>query len=314
MGETSISWCHYTFNLWWGCFKVSPGCTNCYAAAFDRRVHGKASDHWERTGGRWFQSDEYWQQPLKWNEKAKREGVRYRVFCGSMMDWLEQHPNPEINRQMDAYRGRLFELIKRTPYLDWLLLTKRPQYLSGYLPWMRIGYEDPPWPNVWLGTTVEDQEHADKRIPLLLANRAVVFFLSCEPLLGALDLNRIRIPGIDDELHFSALSRQRDSVYGYTDRVVNWVIAGAESGPRARECKTEWLRSLRDQCAESDTGTAFFLKQAVESWTYENEDQSVVVGIGSRRKGKGFNKGTMVELPELDGKQHAEFPEVAHAA
>jgi protein gp37 len=280
VGETSISWCDYTFNVWWGCFKVSPGCTNCYANTFDRRVHGKKSDHWERTGSRRFMSPDYWEQPLKWNRDAEAAGVRKKVFCGSMCDWLEQHPDPDINRAMDAYRGRLFELIKATPWLDWLLLTKRIDQAARYLPWMAVGdgwMGGTPWPNVWIGSTVESAEQED-RINVLRELRAVVRFLSCEPLLGLIE--PIDLRGI------------------------HWLIAGAESGHRARACDVEWLRALRDQCRAA--GTAFFLKQAV--WR-----QPVTIGLGSRTKGKGHG-GDMVELPYLDGKQHAEFPEVAHAA
>lgn len=296
MGETSISWTNFTFNTWWGCFKISPGCANCYAASFDRRVHGKGTDHWERTGSRWFQSDEYWQQPLKWDAKAARAGVRKRVFCGSMCDWAEQHPNPEIHRQMDAYRGRLFELIQRTQHLDWLLLTKRPEHVVEYLPWVRRC--DAPWPNVWIGTTVEDQEHADLRVPVLLEIAAAVHFLSCEPLLGPVDLTRIRHSSVHG---FDALAGVTNyPVPSPRHNRVTWVIAGAESGHRARACDVAWLRALRDQCAGTDT--AFFLKQAV--WR-----QPITIGIGSRTKGKGHNHGAIVELPYLDGVQHAALPE-----
>lgn len=257
-------------------------------------------------------SEEYWQQPLEWDRKAAKRGVRERVFCGSMCDWLEQHPNPETQRQMNAYRGRLFELIRRTPNLDWLLLSKRIEHAPKYLPWYANGEQvADPWHNVWLGTTVEDQDHADERIPILLSIAAVVHWLSCEPLLGPVDLHAIRIPGDERGLHFSALQHQHDDAYGYTERVVDWVIAGAESGHHARACDVAWLRKLRDQVRIA--GRKFFLKQAVETWTNETEDQSIVPGIGSRRKGKGFG-GTMVELPELDGQQYAEVPEVARAA
>jgi protein gp37 len=285
MGRTTIAWCDFTFNIWWGCFKVSPGCTNCYAATFDRRVHGVDTDHWERTGSRRFMTDAYWMQPLKWNAAAKAAGVRYRVFCGSMCDWAEKHPNPEINRQMDAYRGRLFELIRMTPHLDWLLLTKRPENAAEYLPWMVASNDNRevmPWHNVWLGTTAENQEYADARIPLLLKSRAVVHFLSLEPLLGPINL----------VYHFADMACKASDA---------WVIAGAESGHHARPCEVEWLRSIRDQCTEAEV--AFFLKQAV--W-----EQPITVSIGSFTKGKGYG-GDMVEMPYLDGKQHIAFPRAA---
>lgn len=306
--DTSISWCHHTFNCWWGCWKISPGCQHCYAATLDRRVHGKGTDHWDRTGSRRFMSDEYWEQPLKWNESAKQRGVRERVFCGSMCDWAERHPDPEINALMNAARLRLFALIQATPHLDWLLLTKRIENVADLLPW---AVSDPlrpstPWHNVWIGTTAEDQEHADKRIPLLLEIPAVVHWLSLEPLLGAIDLTRVRRTSVHD---FDALRGTANypvpSVLSHGNRV-RWVIAGAESGgKKVRYCDVAWLRSLRDQCR--DAGTSFFLKQA--AWI-----PPITIHIGSRTKGVGHGGAPIVELPYLDGEQHAEVPEVAHAA
>lgn len=299
--DSSISWCHHTHNCWWGCWKISPGCTNCYAATFDRRVHGKDTDHWDRTGSRRFMTEDYWKQPLKWNRAAEKRGARERVFCGSMCDWTEQHPDPETNRIMDGYRKKLFELIRATPWLDWLLLTKRIENAAQYLPWVADG--SVPWTNVWLGTTAEDQEHADERLPILLDIPAAIHWVSLEPLLGGIDLTRIRAQSMHG---FNAL----DGLTNYPVRVayknhVRWVVAGAESGHHARECKISWLRSLRDQCA--DAGTKFLLKQAV--W-----QQPITIGLGSRTKGKGYARGDMLELPYLDGKQHEEYPEVEHAA
>ena len=201
--------------------------------------------------------------------------MRERVFCGSMCDWAEQHPDAETNRQMDAYRGRLFELIKQTPHLDWLLLTKRIEEVERYLPWRMPGFA--PWPHVWIGTTVESAYQED-RIDVLRGLPAVIRFLSCEPLLGLIE--PIDLRGI------------------------HWLIAGAESGHGARACDPEWLRALRDQCAAQ--GVSFFLKQAV--WR-----PPIQIGLGSRTKGKGHG-GDMVELPYLDGRQHADVPRVAHAA
>lgn len=303
--ETSISWCHHTFNTWWGCFKVSPGCAHCYAATFDRRVHGRDTDHWDRTGSRRFMSEDYWQQPIKWNRDAEAAGERRRVFCGSMCDWAEIHPNPEINRQMDAYRGRLFYLIRATPWLDWLLLTKRIENVAQFLPWPNS--ITPFWPNVWIGTTAEDQEHADRRIPILLSIPAAVHWLSLEPLLGSVDLDAIQIPDESRGLRFSALQRQHDDRYGSTDVIVDWVVAGAESGHGARPCSVEWLRALRDQCARA--GAKFLLKQATQAGSEAVGGPLITIGDGSRAKGKGHG-GVMIELPYLDGRQHEEYPSV----
>jgi len=140
-----------------------------------------------------------------------------------MADVFENRP------ELDPWRDRLWSLIKQTPWLDWLLLTKRPSLIQRYAPWKEA------WPpNVWLGATVESQEQAAQRLPPLLACPAQTKFLSCEPLLGQLDLR----PWLGQ---------------------IDWLIAGGESGPRARPMNPEWLRMLRDQCLEQ--GVAFHFKQ-----------------------------------------------------
>jgi hypothetical protein len=123
-------------------------------------------------------SAKYWREPLRWNRKG-----RARVFSGSMCDVFEAHPEPEVREMQDAARDRLWELIEETPDLTWMLLTKRPGNIAGMAP--ATGFPR----NVWLGTSVEDQTRADERIPQLLAVPAAVHFLSCEPLLGPVDLN-----------------------------------------------------------------------------------------------------------------------------
>jgi protein gp37 len=154
-----------------------------------------------------------------------------------------------------------------------------------------------PWPNVWIGTTCEDQEHADQRIPILLKIRARIRWLSLEPLLGPIELTKIRQ---SSALCTDALA----GLYTYPVPIqyerVHWVVAGAESGHHARPCQADWLRAIREDCIAA--GTAFFLKQAV--WA-----QPITMNIGSRTKGKGFG-GAMVEMPYLDGKQHLEWPNV----
>src|SRR5262245_52074261 len=176
MGKDSgIEWTHHTFNPWWGCMKVSPGCEHCYAETFSIRVGKKV---WGPKADRRFFGDAHWAEPLKWNAVAARAGERHRVFCASMADVFEDR------RELDGHRARLWRLIAATPHLDWLLLTKRPENLARMLPWYshwenRVAFEpDEPWPNVWLGTTVEDQQRADERIPHLLRSPAAVRFLS----------------------------------------------------------------------------------------------------------------------------------------
>lgn len=266
MGEkTKIGWTHHTFNAWIGCAKVSPACKHCYAAdnTFTRVQRSKGRELWGVGAERHLFKDAHWREPLKWNRDAEKAGERRRVFCGSMMDVLELHEDLEIRRQQDFARHRLFDLIRATPWLDWLLLTKRPENAELCFPdgWMQGGLP------CWLGTTVENQEYADLRIPHLLRIPARVRFLSCEPLLGPLDLSRWvfdREAAVREAIAGpSALNReQADSVIAHP---LDWVIAGGESGHHSREHQLEWSRSLRDQCKAA--GTAFFFKQLGEDAT-----------------------------------------------
>lgn len=223
MGKDShIEWTHHTFNPWWGCAKISPGCTHCYAETLTNRFGGAV---WGTQGERRFFGERHWNEPLRWNSEARRTRRRYRVFCASMADVFERR------RDLDAERRRLWTLIEQTDSLDWLLLTKRPKEAKDLVPWGRR------WPaNVWLGTTAENQEWADKRIPHLLALPARIRFLSCEPLLGQLDLRR----------HLKK-------------RGIHWIIAGGESGTGARPMHPDWVRLLRDYAAKE--GIAFHFKQ-----------------------------------------------------
>lgn len=188
MGKvTGIQWCDHTFNAWWGCHKVSAGCAHCYAETFSKRFH---SDIWGRDGRRRMMGEDYWREPLAWNRAAQAAGVRRRVFSGSMCDVFEDDFKLKTTAEMvRKARYRLFILIRLTPHLDWLLLTKRPENVSKLVPsyWMTGK-----WPlNAWMGTSVENQDAADKRIPILLGLPAPIRFLSCEPLLGGVDLDRI---------------------------------------------------------------------------------------------------------------------------
>lgn len=166
MENSKIEWTTHTFNPWWGCVKVSAGCEHCYAETFSKRTGHSIWGPAKTTSRRLF-TDKHWAEPLKWNETAQQAGERHRVFCASMADVFEDHP-----QVIDA-RQRLFELIDRTPYLDWLLLTKRPENIRRLWPfgWYDDQYT---WPNIWLGTSVENQIAADTRIPHLLGIPATV--------------------------------------------------------------------------------------------------------------------------------------------
>jgi protein gp37 len=177
---------------------------------------------WGPNGRRQKTSAAYWRQPLSWNREAELRGEPYRVFCASLADVFEDRP------ELVPWRAELWELIRRTPWLDWLLLTKRPENIAGMLP---PDWGDG-WPNVWLGTSVEDMSVA-YRIQILAAVPARVHFVSYEPALGP--------------LHEANLDH------------VEWVIYGGESGPGFRPDDIEWARAMRDRTRRD--GIAFWFKQ-----------------------------------------------------
>lgn len=241
MGElTGIQWTDHTFNPWIGCTKVSEGCRHCYAEKTDARFGG---GHWGKGAPRKRTSVAYWRQPLAWNRasgadvaKGKR---RHRVFCASLADVFDAEAPPEA-------RGELWELIRRTPWLDWQLLTKRPENILRFAPpW----WATEPLPNVWLGTSVEDQAAADRRIPELLKIPAAVRFLSMEPLLGPVDLGLEKNPPGQRMLRW----------YKPIKHSLHWAIIGGESGPGARPFHLSWARELVAQLRGA--GVAAFVKQ-----------------------------------------------------
>lgn len=230
MAENSgIEWTTHTFNPWIGCTKVSAACDHCYAEAWDNRFGGERwGPHAART------RTKTWGNPVRWNRQAAATGERPRVFCASLADVFDNHRSIE-----DSWRRDLWLMIERTPNLDWLLLTKRPQNIARYIPpsWRDKGCPE----NVWLGTTVENQTEHDRRVHHLTAIPAVVHFLSMEPLQEPVDLRGAK--GLE------------------------WVIAGGESGAQHRPADPNWFRSLRDQCAAA--GVAFLFKQ----WEGRNQKE-----------------------------------------
>lgn len=221
--KTDIAWTDSTFNSWWGCSRVSPGCEHCYAEALDTRTGG---DHWGPRKTPRVMSEENWRKPGRWNKEHgaffTEHGRRRRVFCGSMCDWADK-------LAPQGQRDRLWHLIQTTPNLDWMLLTKRAPNIVKYLPedW------DGGYANVSLGVTVDDRRHGLPRIDILRKIPAKMRFISIEPLLE--DLGHVDLSGID------------------------LVIVGGESGPQARPMHPAWVRSLREQCEQ--TGVSFFFKQ-----------------------------------------------------
>jgi len=226
MAETTeIAWCDSTFNPWIGCQKVSAGCDHCYAETLMDKRYGRVK--WGPHGERVRTSPGNWKNPLKWNRAAAtfqaEHARRQRVFCSSLADVFD-------NKAPAGAREDLWALIEATPELDWLLLTKRPENIRKMLGMWEMAFP----PNVWLGTTCEDQAAYDRRWPILFSIPARVRFISYEPALGPLTTR---------------------GCIGTPD----WIICGGESGPGYRAMAEDWPVSLMNECA--NFGVAYFFKQ-----------------------------------------------------
>lgn len=291
MGEDSkIEWTDHTFNAWWGCTKVSPACDHCYAETWAKRTG--FPDLWGVNAGRRTFGNKHWGEALKYNAAAEKvlrdidpkliaEGLvhRPRVFCNSMADVFDNHAG------VSAERIRLWSLIQATPFLDWLILTKRIGNVARMLPadWAD-GYA-----NVWLGISVCNQDEADRDIPKLLELPAAVRFLSCEPLLGPIDLFPFQkgsctvcggsgevaasgptttFPEDDDGIERCYECRGTGQWEG--NEGLDWVIVGGESGGGARPMAIEWAESMRCECKGQDI--AFFMKQLSQADTPDFKD------------------------------------------
>lgn len=215
--KSKIEWTDATWNPWSGCTPVSEGCAHCYMYREKRRF-GQDPAAVVRS------SDKTFYAPLKWLEP------RY-VFACSWGDFF--HP------AADAWRPDAWDVIRRCPQHAWLLLTKRPELVAAALP------GDWPWPHVALGVTAENQPRAEERIPVLLEIPAAMRFVSIEPMLGPVELERMRFwltePGPK----------------------LDWIIGGGESGPDARPTHPDWVRALRDQAVAA--AVPFNFKQWGES-------------------------------------------------
>jgi len=253
--DTKISWATHTFNTHWGCEKVSPACDNCYAEALANRWK---FDVWGKDAPRRFFDDKHWNEPVKWNSKAKELGERHRVFCASMADVFEDR------RDLDPVRERLWALIERTEHLDWMLLTKREKCIGRMLPkaWL-----SKPRSNVWLGVTAENQRRAEERIPVLLEVPAAVHWISAEPLLSAIDFSPW-IAGATHAVTDDAYDAPDGAIVAGEERIgdewtrkkgIDWVIVGGESGDKPRRMDPAWAKDILDQCRRGQV--AYHFKQ-----------------------------------------------------
>lgn len=219
--QSAISWTDATFNPVIGCTRVSPGCDHCYAARDNERR--KWVSGWD--GPRRRTGVANWRQPLAWNRKAAALGRPLRVFCASLSDVFDNEWEPE-------WRADLWDLIRQTPNLRWLLLTKRIGNVMKMVP------ADWPFAHVGIMATMVNQEEYDRDRHKLAAIPAPWRGISAEPLLGPIVL--------DHWMHREL---------GWLD----WMITGGESGPGFRSLDMDAVRYLRDQCA--DLGIAFHHKQ-----------------------------------------------------
>lgn len=275
--NSSIEWTTHTFNPWRGCTKVSPGCANCYAEAQARR-NPKVLGVWGDAGTRVIGSEAYWHLPREWDLAAAEAGGRARVFCASLADWLEDRPD------LVAPRARLLSLVRLTPHLDWLLLTKRPELLWPAIEHVYRTTADEPlaawladWmterdvpPHVWLGASAEDQQRLDERSQAICTFPAAVRFLSVEPMLGRLDFTAA-FRRVSLQYNGQNGQGQHTAVVTEVPPLIHWVIVGGESGPRARPMHPDWVRSARRQCERF--GVAFFFKQWGEWLPYDRDAQ-----------------------------------------
>jgi protein gp37 len=276
--KSAIEWTDATWNPVRGCTKVSAGCKNCYAERFAERFRGVPGHAFEQGFDVRLVPDAL-DLPLRWKKPR-------RVFVNSMSDLFHEdvpfHYVDQVFGVMAACRyGR-----DGGPGHTFQILTKRAERMKTYLStdrrraWAfagaRIGGgEDPDpmfdqidlgpqaLPNVWLGVSVEDQAAADERIPELLATKAAVRFLSCEPLLGPVDLRRVG--GDTDSLDPDDTGHESGGPAGWiSGPAIDWVIVGGESGSRARAMEEAWARSIVEQCRAASVPV--FVKQMGSAW------------------------------------------------
>lgn len=334
--KTNIEWCTSTGSPWIGCTKVSPGCKNCYAAdldaqRFSRTIGGGTKEHpishWGKGAPR-LRTKGFWKDAVRWNKQAGemlyplKLRERPRIFP-SLCDWLDDEVPIE-------WLHDFLKLIYDTPNLDWLLLTKRPENFiarigEAYIYEVRHGLnKDEPfrlwltaWEstdaiypiNVWIGTSVEDQQRAEERIPALLKIPAKVRFLSVEPLLGPV---RIISPAEALPWELAATGMAWSYSNCHYERIatpmLHWVIVGGESGPGARPCNVAWIESIVQQCRVAEVPC--FVKQLGQVVIRSPDDRHLEFQDAVKRKVFDGANGIARFIPKHPkGGDPAEWPE-----
>lgn len=311
--RSSIEWTDATWNPVTGCTEVSPGCDHCYAKTFAERWRGTPGHPFER-GFDLTLRPERLSQPLRW-PRARR------IFVNSMGDLFH-------DGVPDNFIAAVWAVMAATPRHTYQVLTKRHARMRSLLSRGMLGTEGFPdmveeamaefthaaldhWPlpNVWVGVSVEDQQWADIRIPALLDTPAAVRWLSCEPLLGRVDLTtrlkQVQIPACDRCDPGGPLDLESGHLWGRCSCVchpvepqINWVVAGGESGPGARPMHPDWARSLRDQCTLA--GVPFLFKQwgAWRPPADGDEGGAQMVHVGKKAAGRVLDGRTWDEYPQ----------------
>lgn len=268
--DSKIGIADHSFSAWTGCSKVNEGCDNCTAEAWAKRT---GVVRWGPDAERRRTGSPVWAVPLKLQGRHHafyaEHGRRQRLFSASLSDVFD-------NAAPIEWFVDLLRLIYATPDLDWLLLTKRigtfharmGQALlalddayqpPGFQEWVEAWLKGTPPDNVWIGATVVNQEEADRDIPKLLAVPALVRFLSIEPMLGPVDVGLCNCDHGSIPAPHNAGGVTCPKCNGHGGRMIDWIIAGFESGPHCRPGDLAWLRSLRDQAI--DAGVPLFVKQ-----------------------------------------------------
>lgn len=278
---SKIEWTGETWNPLIGCDKVSPGCKNCYAIKTAWiRMHnpsmaGKYAGTVEKTAGGKLN----WTGQVNMHAPSLHKPLKNKkpttYFVNSMSDLFHESVPFEFIYQV-------FSVMEHCPQHTFQVLTKRAARAVEYFEWVKKKARDMKgtWfadQNVWIGVSVENEATAAERIPLLARIPARVRFLSCEPLLGPVNLHLDRLVDVasncelptfldDGQVEYKSQTNPewlfRQIPLG---KVINWVICGGESGPESRPMHPDWARSLRDQCQEA--GVAFFFKQWGEYYT-----------------------------------------------
>ncbi|MGL5446581.1 MAG: phage Gp37/Gp68 family protein [Rhabdaerophilum sp.] len=343
--NTKIEWSDATWNPVNGCSLASPGCTNCYAMKQAHRVPQRRGLTQPSKGGM------VWTGEVRFDEAKIDQPLRWKR---PRMIFVCAHGDLFHEKVPDEWIDRVFAVMALCPQHTFQVLTKRSARMREYvtdkaerhrarpydLDWhlgdhgdslavdgaSRIDMTEWPLPNVWLGVSVEDQQHADERIPDLLVTPAAIRWISAEPLLGPVDLD---CPTIDWMIYPTGHGIGASVAEGGEGKLlIDWVVAGGESGPGARPMHPDWARSLRDQCAAADV--PFFFKQWGEWGLYDagwhdftDADPSGVFGAPGSKAAIFFNNGSnpvqIIPLGKkragrlLDGVEHNGMPEQANA-